>query len=156
MHLSNTNFSNLNQLNELELETIDLSFTPVLDLRPLLKIRTLREITLSSNQEKITRGKWPFKINFNNNNQRYKGVEQAVKKLLQSFEAVDLSKNDELSLSELLKASNGYAEQELRTFHSIADTDQNSGLSIKEINNFNFEEFYKKFPKFTPSLDAKP
>ena len=155
LNLSNTNFSNLNQLTELELKTIDLSHTPVMDLRPLLKIKSLKEITLSPNQIKFSRGRWPFKINFSDRNQSIKSVEQAVKKLLQSFEAVDLDKSGELSLSELLSASNGYAERELRTFHSIADKDQNSNLSIKEINNFNFEKFYKIFPRLTPNPDAK-
>ena len=108
LNLSNTNFSNLNQLSELELETIDLSHTPVMDLRPLLKIKELKEITPSPNQGKISRGKWPFKINFSDNIKVLKKVEQAVKRLLQSFEAVDLDKSGELSLSELLKASSGY------------------------------------------------
>ncbi|MDD7984899.1 serine/threonine-protein kinase [Lentisphaera marina] len=156
LNLSNTNFSNLNQLSELELESIDLSHTPVMDLRPLLKIKELKEITLSPNQGKITRGKWPFKINFSDNIQSTKKVEQAVKRLLQSFEAVDLDKSGELSLSELLNSSNAYGERELRAFHFIADKDKNTSLSVEEINDFDFKEFYKKSPRLTPSPDVKP
>jgi hypothetical protein len=127
-----------------------------MDLRPLLKIKELKEIILSPNQAKISRGKWPFKINFKDNIQSPKRVEQAVKRLLQSFEAVDLDKSGELSLNELLKASNGYAERELKAFHFIADKDKNTNLSVEEINDFDFKRFYKKSPKLTPSPDVKP
>ena len=141
LNLSHTNFNNLDQLQELKLESLDISHTPVMDLRPLLQMPSIKKITLSHKQAKIARGKWPFQIEYVNTTHQSDPIEKAVKRLINSFDLIDTDRSRELSLAELIKGASQYGERELETFLQSCDLNKNGTLSIQEINKFNPDTF---------------
>ncbi|EDM25556.1 serine/threonine-protein kinase [Lentisphaera araneosa HTCC2155] len=142
LNLSNTNFSKLDQLQGLKLESLDISHSLVLDLRPLLKMPSIKKVVLSQDQSKMARGKWPFQIEYSKANPS-SNIDKGVKRLLSSFEALDLDRSGELSMNELLQAAHQYGERELKLFLKFCDKDKNGSISVKEINTFKLDEFKK-------------
>jgi serine/threonine protein kinase len=143
LNLSHSNFNELNQLVELKLEVLNISHTPVMDLRPLLQIASIKKVTLSKNQMKIARGQWPFEIDYVQTSSHEDPVLKALKRLISAFDIIDGDQNGELSFSELHKLANQYGEQELKVFFQSCDLNKDGSLSMDEINKFDLETFKK-------------
>ena len=139
LDLTNTNFSNLNQIKELDLEELNLANTPVMDLRPLLNMESLKRVILDKAQSKIAEGNWTFEISYTQDQGRKNSIEQEIKKLLGNFQYVDTNKDNYISLEELLEKITTVHEQDLNIFFILCDTDKDNKLSLKEINNLSIK-----------------
>ena len=135
LNLTNSNFSNLNQIKELELEELNLANTPVMDLRPLLDMKSLKHVILDKEQAKIAQGKWTFEISYTEDHGRSNTIEQEIKQLLGNFQYVDTNKDSMLSLEELINGITSVHEQDLTLFFILCDSNKDSRLSLNEINS---------------------
>ena len=139
LNLTNTNFSNLNQIKELELEELNLANTPVMDLRPLLDMKSLKRVILDEAQSKIAEGEWTFEISYTEDQGRKNSIEQKIKKLLGNFQYVDTNKDGEISLEELLDKITTVHEQDLNLFFVLCDTNKDKKISLYEINKLSIK-----------------
>ena len=141
LDLTNTNFSNLNQLKELELEDLNLANTQVMDLRPLLEMRTLKQVILNRNQSKITQSQnWPFIISYTDDLGNSDFIERAIKQLLTNYEFVDTDKDGSITLKELIKRTSNIGKEELTLFFRKCDVNRDKKLDLKEINDLSVSE----------------
>jgi len=134
LDLTNTNFSNLNQLRGLELEELTLANTPVMDLRPLLDMKSLKKVILNKEQAKIANGNWTFEIAYTQDQGNKNYIEQAVKNLLTNYKYVDQDKNGSISLKELQTSIRNIPKDILEFFFIKCDINKDQALTLNEIN----------------------